>query len=327
MPPVRCLLTVPHLRAKRSYTLQDGSLEALKQAVATCPVLGSLVALSSRKFQVLDPTFNEYVDLAADDNIPDMAKIIVDAQQESVAEGAPSCSSSQVNFIAEVHIKGHFGNLCTEQTQPSSSDDDGVNFVMPSLGALHEKVISGEALTSSSFRQITDILFGAMASTTLFPTRQFYNKVTSLLLDKYPQLPDVGSGSDSWKVALRNKFKNQRRKLQDNRALQNREKFGAQRRTEAAAKELQRSKKPKMAIGLPNLKGEDETSISKHEEWLILESKKSLPNEKAMQERMALTANQRLPDLAKSTVLDVKMKYPYLMEFQRLTKKLVDHSS
>nr|XP_050030395.1 sterile alpha motif domain-containing protein 3-like [Dermacentor andersoni] len=202
--------------------------------------------------------------------------------------------------------------------RPSSSEDDGVNFVMLSLGALHEKVISGEALTSSSFRQITDILFGAMASTTLFPTRQFYNKVTSLLLDKYPQLRDVvGSGSDSWKVALRNKFKNQRRKLQDDRALQNREKFGAQRRTEAAAKELQRSKKPKMAIGLPNLTGEDETSITKHEEWLILESKKSLPNEKAMQERMALTANQRLRDLAKSTVLDVKMKYPCLMEFQR----------
>nr|XP_050052469.1 sterile alpha motif domain-containing protein 3-like [Dermacentor andersoni] len=174
----------------------------------------------------------------------------------------------------------------------SGSDDDGVNIVMPSLGFLHEKVISGEALTSS-FRQITDILFGAMASTTLFRTRQFYNKVTSMHLDKYPQLRDVaGSGSDSWKVALRNKFKNQRRKLQDDCAVQNRKKFGAQRRTEAAAKELQRSKKPKMAIGLPNLTGEDENSMAKREEWLILESKKYLPNEKALQERMALTANQ-----------------------------------
>ncbi|XP_049519835.1 uncharacterized protein LOC119447664 [Dermacentor silvarum] len=119
----------------------------------------------------------------------------------------------------------------------SSSDDDGINFVMPSRGPLYDKVISGEPLTSS-FRQIIDILFSAMAKTTLFPTRHFYSKVTSLLLEKYPQLRDVvGSGSHSWKVALRNKFKNQRRKLQDDRVLHNRSKFGAQRK--AAASELQ----------------------------------------------------------------------------------------
>ncbi|KAK8780963.1 hypothetical protein V5799_017696, partial [Amblyomma americanum] len=39
-----------------------------------------------------------------------------------------------------------------------------------------------------------------MKKSTLFPTRHFYTRVTSLLLENHPQLRDVvGSGADSWK--------------------------------------------------------------------------------------------------------------------------------
>ncbi|KAL3205383.1 hypothetical protein MRX96_011277 [Rhipicephalus microplus] len=102
MPPIRCLLTVPHIQIKRTYHLEEGSVVALKHAIATCPVLGSQVQLSCSKFQVMDPLFNELVDLATEDSIPDMSKIVLMAQQESSGNEAPSCSSSQGTLQAVV---------------------------------------------------------------------------------------------------------------------------------------------------------------------------------------------------------------------------------
>ncbi|KAL3230359.1 hypothetical protein MRX96_023411 [Rhipicephalus microplus] len=100
MPPIRCLLTVPHIQIKRTYHLEEGSVVALKHAIATCPVLGSQVQLSCSNFQVMDPLFNELVDLATEDSIPDMSKIVLMAQQESSGNEAPSCSSSQIFFLS-----------------------------------------------------------------------------------------------------------------------------------------------------------------------------------------------------------------------------------
>lgn len=81
---------------------------------------------------------------------------------------------------------------------PSCSDDDGNTFIFPKLGALHDTIISGKPLTSSSFRKIVELLFRAMVNITVFPSQHFYSKVTQLLTDKYPQLQDViGTGSVS----------------------------------------------------------------------------------------------------------------------------------
>ncbi|KAL3220550.1 hypothetical protein MRX96_029826 [Rhipicephalus microplus] len=295
MPPIRCLLTVPHIQIKRTYHLEEGSVVALKHAIATCPVLGSQVQLSCSKFQVMDPLFNELVDLATEDSIPDMSKIILMAQQESSGNEAPSCSSSQGTLQAVVETG--------EQDTPSmviepverplgSGDNDGINFKLPSLGALHEKVISSPLLTPSTFRQIIDILHNEMAKYTLYPTRCFYSKVTTLLLDKYPQLKDViGSGHDSWKVALRNKYKNLRRKLDDHEDV--------------------------LSVSITDLTAEDDDSIAKHEDRLVLETKKLLPDEQLVEKLMALTAGKRLPDVATKTIRDVKKNYPYMMDFQR----------
>ncbi|KAL3215627.1 hypothetical protein MRX96_000243 [Rhipicephalus microplus] len=321
MPPIRCLLTVPHIQIKRTYHLEEGFVVALKHAIATCPVLGSQVQLSCSKFQVMDPLFNELVDLATEDSIPDMSKIVLMAQQESSGNEAPSCSSSQGTLQAVVETG--------EQDTPSmviepverplgSGDNDGINFKLPSLGALHEKVISSPLLTPSTFRQIIDILHNEMAKHTLYPTRCFYSKVTTLLLDKYPQLKDViGSGHDSWKVALRNKYKNLRRKLDDHEdVLASRQKFGAQKKT-GGTTELQRKKAGKMSVSITDLTAEDDDSIAKHEDRLVVETKKLLPDEQLVEKLMALTAGKRLPDVATKTIRDVKKNYPYMMDFQR----------
>nr|XP_037273374.1 uncharacterized protein LOC119165296 [Rhipicephalus microplus] len=243
----------------------------------------------------MDPLFNELVDLATEDSIPDMSKIVLMAQQESSGNEAPSCSSSQGTLQAVVETG--------EQDTPSmviepverplgSGDNDGINFKLPSLGALHEKVISSPLLTPSTFRQIIDILHNEMAKYTLYPTRCFYSKVTTLLLDKYPQLKDViGSGHDSWKVALCNKYKNLRRKLDDHEDV--------------------------LSVSMTDLTAEDDDSIAKHEDRLVLETKKLLPDEQLVEKLMALTAGKRLPDVATKTIRDVKKNYPYMMDFQR----------
>ncbi|XP_040073869.1 uncharacterized protein LOC120846196 isoform X2 [Ixodes scapularis] len=291
MPPVRCLVTVPHLKAARSFKLEDGSVNSLKHAVATCPVLGNSIKLSSVRFQMLDLVFEEYTDLAADDEIHDMAKITL-LPIVTVPEGGPGSSSTQEEASLETvrteNCETAQRESLPDETSPddsspdvplvgiepfelpSCSDDDGNTFIFPKLGALHDTIISGKPLTSSSFRKIVELLFRAMVNITVFPSQHFYSKVTQLLTDKYPQLQDViGTGSN---------------------------------------------------ITASALAGEDEASLIAHEEWLIREGRKAAPDEKGIHERMTLTARKRLSDMAQMGIDAVRTRYPYLMDSQRFAK-------
>lgn len=49
--------------------------------------------------QVMDPAFNELIDLAAEDSVPDMSKIFLVTQQDNTAKDAPTCSLSQVSVF------------------------------------------------------------------------------------------------------------------------------------------------------------------------------------------------------------------------------------
>ncbi|XP_065300901.1 uncharacterized protein [Dermacentor albipictus] len=155
----------------------------------------------------------------------------------------------------------------------------------------------------------------------LFPTRNFYSRVTSLLLEKYRQLKDVvGSGADSWKVALRYRFKNQLRVLPgDGRVGENRAKFGSRRKgsEETATVELQWHKVQNMDVAISTIAGEDETSFEMHTEWLSCESRKGSPEEDRINERMALTCRQRISDITTNSIHEAKRKYPYMMSFER----------
>ncbi|CAN7983095.1 unnamed protein product [Ixodes pacificus] len=64
--------------------------------------------------------------------------------------------------------------------------------------------------------------------------------------------------------------------------------------------------------------GEDETSLAAHDKWLKNEVKKSHPDENQIKERMDLTAAARLVELTTLGMDDVKEKYPYLMDFDRM---------
>ncbi|KAL3247761.1 hypothetical protein MRX96_056836 [Rhipicephalus microplus] len=253
----RCLVSVPHIGAARTYVLEDATLSALKQAINVCPVLGGKVDLTASSFQILDKTFEEYIDVSPEDTIPDLSKIQVRPQMDSDRHCA-STSTEHVTGDSTVACgrPSHENNSFVSFDMLSLSEDHGHNFVFPNLGTLHESITAGGHISSAVFRKIVDMLFSEMRKITLFPSRHFYSRVTSLLLEKYPQLKDaLGTGADSWKVALRYRFKNLRRGLpNDGRVGDNRIKFASRRKgsEETAAAELQRHKVLKLVRGIPH---------------------------------------------------------------------------
>lgn len=72
-------------------------------------------------------------------------------------------------------------------------------------------------------------------------------------------------------------------------------------------------------VNISTLAGEDHNSMTAHEEWLVAETFKAVPDEKVIEERMNLTATTRLADVASMSVEHMKRKYPYLMDFERVS--------
>ncbi|XP_075533168.1 uncharacterized protein LOC142566211 [Dermacentor variabilis] len=79
-----------------TYVFADGKFNALKEAICACPVLGGKVDLTSSSFQILDKTFDEYVDLSPEDTIPDLSKILLRLQVDSEQQ----CASTSTEHIA-----------------------------------------------------------------------------------------------------------------------------------------------------------------------------------------------------------------------------------
>ncbi|XP_077485430.1 uncharacterized protein LOC144095632 [Amblyomma americanum] len=141
MPPVRVMVSAPHVNARRTFTIREGSFSCLTEAVTSFPVLGGIIDLSGVKFQILDGHFQEYVDLAAGDEIPDMAKVTV--------------------LINDTQAPGH------PPEPPPLVYNNGKAFELPSFGGLHDLILSGKPLTSSVQRKIVDLLFHAMLKYTV----------------------------------------------------------------------------------------------------------------------------------------------------------------
>lgn len=57
-----------------------------------------------------------------------------------------------------------------------------------------------------------------------------------------------------------------------------------------------------------------------HTDWLISEARKSSPDEGQIDERMALTWHLRLSYVASASVREAKIKHPYMMVFERVSR-------
>ncbi|KAK8784897.1 hypothetical protein V5799_008738 [Amblyomma americanum] len=117
--------------------------------------------------EILDKTFDEYVDLGPEDSISDLSKIKLRAhgndQQCAPTSSEHTLSDSTVASGGDTHEN----HLDVSFNLPSHSDDDGHNFKLPSLGSLHESIHNGSPLSSAAFRKIVDLLFSEMKKSTL----------------------------------------------------------------------------------------------------------------------------------------------------------------
>ncbi|XP_049270333.1 uncharacterized protein LOC125756248 [Rhipicephalus sanguineus] len=85
---VTCLLTVGSNGTRRKLMLEQPNLRGLKDAVNKCRLLSVEVDCDNDRFQVLDKDFNEYIDLADEDSVPDLSIIrVLKTTQVLTSEG------------------------------------------------------------------------------------------------------------------------------------------------------------------------------------------------------------------------------------------------
>ncbi|XP_064462799.1 sterile alpha motif domain-containing protein 3-like isoform X2 [Ornithodoros turicata] len=287
MASVSCLVVVQSADIARKLTLQDPHLAALKDAVRACRLLAPVVNLDRDRFQVFDDVFKRNIDLADDDVIPDKAEIFVVATETPVLL-EPKESSSGV-----VH-----SSILTER-----------------MNVKLEEAI----LTPSVHKKIVEELYQSMIRCTLYPSAKFYSKVANSLVTEYRNLADdKGSGFDSWVISLRNKFKNERRKITNNEMVkESRAKYGVKRDAEKdmdGTNMLQRNKIPRPS---ENAQSTFSTSdINKHEEWLLDEYLKQQPDVPQMFTRLEQSFQERSKQMRTTMVLDSVRKFPYIMDFK-----------
>ncbi|XP_064463159.1 uncharacterized protein LOC135374093 [Ornithodoros turicata] len=158
-----------------------------------------------------------------------------------------------------------------------------------------------------------------MICCTLYPTAKFYSKVASLLVSEHSNLADTkGSGYDSWVIGLRNKFKNERRKLSNNEVVeQSRAKYGVKRnvaKDTASTTTMQRNNISRLP---DNAHGTSDTSdTSQHESWLSNEYLKQKPDISQMLVHLRESFQGRSKKMKTAKVLDCTMEYPYVMDFR-----------
>ncbi|XP_064467667.1 sterile alpha motif domain-containing protein 3-like isoform X1 [Ornithodoros turicata] len=332
MPSVTCLITIPHADVRRKCQLEDCTVSALRKAIAESSILAPNVDDNVR-FQILDGDFNEYVELDDGDQIPNMSCVRV------IRPGPSSASSTSNNdhsecmpTAAESTSEPHAGTSGSGQFDivVNDADHDGKGFSFPDFGTLHAIIKPDVPLTSSAHKKIINALYQSMIKCSITPNRGFYMKVVCELLKRYPSLADVvGPGHDSWLASLRTKFKNERRRLPDDqRIIENRVKYGGQKRKRSdgnVEEELKRRKlhgpvTAEVTVCSVAIEGED-GNFQDLEDWLIKENESDSPNEELIDWKMTLTLKQRTAAIVSVPVLQTKLTYPYLMDATRFFKE------
>nr|XP_037273391.1 uncharacterized protein LOC119165313 [Rhipicephalus microplus] len=308
---VTCLLTVSNGGPRRKLRLEQANLRGLKDAVSKCQLLSVEIDCDNDRFQVLDKEFNEYLDLVDEDSIPDLAII-------------RTLKAGQLFTTRERTVPGNGHSNSEEAAEQSftiiascDDDDSGSKFTLPDLSFLNSSLNLNSSISSFATVRIVDSLFQEMIKHTIYPSRRFYHDVGLKLVGLYPQLGDTcGSGHDSWVLHLRNKFKNERRKLQVDRVMNAREKYGGGSKRRALEGVVPAENRVN-GILMQSLKttGEDETSLAQHEAWLLSEWTKP-ENAEQVRCRLGLTHLQRMKSLCQMKAVDALEKYPYLLDIE-----------
>ncbi|XP_070382698.1 uncharacterized protein [Dermacentor albipictus] len=317
MTAVTCLVTVGANGARRKMRLtEEPNLRALKASASVCSLLAAEINFDTDRFQIFDKDFNDFVDLLDEDPIPDMAVVRVVKpvhEAEVCIEEEPSLYGPE-NSASSLDRSFNIAS--------SQEDDDGMAFALPDLHFLNGVVKENIPITSYITTRIVDSLFQEMIAHTVYPSHKFYQGAASMLVCRYPELADpCGSGHASWVVMLRQKFKNERRKLATDRVVINRQKYGTAakrpRTSNGAAPEvLQRGKVGPVLSQRLVPSGEDSCSLAHHEAWLVAECKKANPDRPQMLSRLQLTHSARVKELCRMSPVVAMEKYPYLADIE-----------
>ncbi|XP_075733735.1 uncharacterized protein LOC142775738 isoform X7 [Rhipicephalus microplus] len=164
-----------------------------------------------------------------------------------------------------------------------------------------------------------------------FPSKELYNTAVEQLIQKYPHLQDnikKGTGMELWKLALKNKFKNNRKKTQnipeEMEAMRviNTPKRPRVPGPEEINKKLYRlSDNPELIVY-----GETAEGRRRHHEWLTENA--STAGDDELRPCLLATAKERHEGLERMTIQQALLEYPFLatehslqLKFNLLFKK------
>ncbi|XP_070389387.1 sterile alpha motif domain-containing protein 3-like [Dermacentor albipictus] len=270
--------------------------------------------------QMYDEELEDYVDLDMHSNIQNKAKIRLArriapemnrAGPAFAVRGGSNTEMTQSSAVTE----------CAEEVQhvqsvPLEKEKDYLDFVLPSFDHYEEVLRRKVPINCAVRRAIINKLFAACFKIAWYPSRQLYRVAAERLVSAYPHLADrVGSGNglDSWVMALRNKFKNMRKKAENcsEEMLAKKRHFLVKRKQQVASGEATNKKLCRL-FDCSHLVayGETAESLRLHNEWL--QDNAGCQDEEAVRPRLLATARERHDQLRSLTLSDALLLFPFL---------------
>ncbi|XP_075733732.1 uncharacterized protein LOC142775738 isoform X4 [Rhipicephalus microplus] len=321
---------------QKKVVLPTGSYDELVHALSTHTAVDEQTLL-----QVFDTVVDEYIDLKKDCTILPKYKIKVgrkvlppttDPTSSECIEAGPS---SMAHDPSREHLNQSADSICTtefvEIHVPLRKQYDYLEFRLPAFGPYEEVLQRGEPVEGPVRRAIVIRIFQACFKIVWFPSKELYNTAVEQLIQKYPHLQDnikKGTGMELWKLALKNKFKNNRKKTQnipeEMEAMRviNTPKRPRVPGPEEINKKLYRlSDNPELIVY-----GETAEGRRRHHEWLTENA--STAGDDELRPCLLATAKERHEGLERMTIQQALLEYPFLatehslqLKFNLLFKK------
>ncbi|XP_040074598.1 uncharacterized protein LOC115312265 [Ixodes scapularis] len=274
--------------------------------------------------QVYNSTYGEYVDVSDTYVVKAHDKLNLIVEEESLQQPWASSAAAPVAPVSVASSSTFHDTLPTlSYTLPEPTLD---------LKELLPKVEEGE-LSNALRQRIIRWLHSDLCRYALYPGKRDLNSEAARhLVFKYPKLADKpGLGFGSWKEALKNRTKNQRRRMVDVKEVADERAKRAKACLSGGSQTPRGASRPSVTTTLALYDvGEDEESIAAHTEYLKKEMRKTpeTRNEEMISDAMKRTYVKRRGWISEKprTVEEVLDLYPalgvkeeVLQEFLRMT--------
>ena len=232
--------------------------------------------------QVFDKEWEEWIDITTENDVKDRSKLKCLLQSNLQPSG--DVCQAQANADSPIQVNDKPVSLRSKGPWPSE-------FLIPKetfSKTLKLNLENKQYLPWKLKTELMDRLADAILDYTAYPNTKQKRQVAQALVHEYPHLKEcIGSGTDAWEEALRNKMKNIRRLIGTKEVSINKRKNNL---THAGSSpKVKRPKKGEVnwQPDLPN--SEDESSIQRHITFLKKESSKKFKDMDAIKKAMDIT--------------------------------------